>query len=556
MLDPRDPRVPVRDPRYAEQYLASGAWSPRTTVQRFRQVCALFPGNDAVAAPDGSLTYRELDELTDRIAAGLIGLGLRAGAPVVVQIANSTESVVAFYALLKCGAVPVAALPAHRAHEIRALTAAVGAVGHLVDSGVSQGVLLDVARENAAGHSSLTHLLTVGPAPSDFTRLSLLGQDVSADGARAEVDAVQSRIRHEDVAVFQLSGGTTGTPKLIPRVHAEYWNNAVANSRALGRTPASRIAHVLPLLHNAGVINALFGAHVVGGCFVPLPFGTAPDTLRLLVDHRVNDMMIATPMTAWLDESLWDEFAALLDVLVFSGSKLPQDLFDACTERGIWMGQTWGMAEGPYTSTRRVDPPELRATTVGTPVHGGSDEMLVVDPVTHVPLPVGETGMLVFRGPSTVTGYFDAPQHDRTAFTADGLLLTGDLARITERDGLRYISIEGRVKDVISRGGEKVSTEEVEKLLLQHPSVHEAAVVAMPDQRLGERACAYVVAGPGHEPPTLEDVRRHFAGLGVAKYKWPERIEAVPALPRTATYKVDKVRLRARAAEHVAGRDD
>lgn len=546
-----DTRVPIRDRERAEQYLASGSWSRSTTIQRLREACSLHASRDAVAGPDGTLSYRELDERTDQIAAGLVTLGLPIGAPVVVQVSNSAESVLAFYALLKCGAVPVAALPAHRAHEIHTITAAVGAAAHLIDSEVSNGALLEVARTNAATHSSLTHLLTVGPAPEGFVRVSDLGRDVAAERARAQVDDIQERIHHEDVAVFQLSGGTTGIPKLIPRIHAEYWNNAVVNSRVLGRTPDSRIGHVLPLLHNAGVINALFGAHAVGGCFVAVPFGKAPDTLRLLVEHRVSDMMIGGPMASWLEEDLWPELASSLTMLIFSGSKLPQDLFDACTAQGIWMGQTWGMAEGPYTSTRRVDPPEIRSTTVGSPVYGPDDEMLIVDPATHAPLPVGETGMLVFRGPSTLAGYFDAPEHDGVAFTADGLLLTGDLARILERDGVHHLSIEGRIKDVISRGGEKFSTEEVEKLLLQHPSIHEAAVVAMPDERLGERACAYVVPTAGATPPSLTDVQEHFERLGVAKYKWPERLEFLASLPRTATYKVDKVLLRRLVAEQV-----
>ncbi|BCJ50381.1 2,3-dihydroxybenzoate-AMP ligase [Actinoplanes sp. NBRC 14428] len=555
MPDWLDTRTPIHDRRRAERYLAGGSWSDRTTVERLREVCARHAGRDAVAGPDGSLTYRELDERTDRIAAGLIALGLPRGAPVVVQIGNSTESVLAFYALLKCGAVPVAALPAHRAHEIGPISAAVGAVAHLVDAEASKGALIPLARDNAAGNPAPVHLLTVGPAPAGFTRVSELGADVPADRARAQVDAVQDRIHHEDVAVFQLSGGTTGTPKLIPRLHAEYWNNAVANSRALGRTPASRIGHVLPLLHNAGVINALFGAHVVGGCFVAVPFGRAAETMRLLIEHRVNDMMIGGPMASWLDEDPWDELASALEVVIFSGSKLPRSLFDACTARGIWMGQTWGMAEGPYTSTRRTDPPGVRSATVGSPVYGADDEMLIVDPVTHVPLPAGETGMLVFRGPSTLAGYFDAPGHNRAAFTAEGLLLTGDLARLVERDGGRHLSIEGRLKDVISRGGEKFSTEEVEKLLLQHPSIAEAAVVAMPDERLGERACAYLVPAEGLTAPSLTDVQKHFEGLGVAKYKWPERLELLPALPRTATYKVNKVLLRTLAAELGTARD-
>jgi 2,3-dihydroxybenzoate-AMP ligase len=178
--------------------------------------------------------------------------------------------------------------------------------------------------------------------------------------------------------------------------------------------------------------------------------------------------------------------------------------------------------------------------------------MLVLDPVTNAPMPEGELGMLAYRGPSTLAGYYDSPEHNAVAFTSDGYLLTGDLARLVYDRELPYIVIEGRIKDVISRGGEKISTEEVERLLRQHPSVVDAAVVAMPDARLGERACAYLTIRDGVAALDLADVQQHFAGLGVAKFKWPERLQVVDALPRTATHKIDKQLLRSDIADRLA----
>lgn len=547
----RDGRVPSHDRLLAAKYLASGSWSEQTTVARFRAVVSRHEDREAVVGPDASLTYGELDERTDRVAAWLVNTGFPAGAAVIVQAGNSAESVVAFYALLKAGAVPVAALAAHRSHEIGHISEITQAQGHLVDSAIGGGVLVDLARDNSVRHPSVQTLLTVGPAPDGFVRLLDAGADTPLDEARATVDAVQERLHHEDVAVYQLSGGTTGTPKVIPRLHAEYWNNARLNSQALQRTAQSRVAHVLPILHNAGVVNALIGAHSVGGCVIALPFRGAAETLQALIDTGANDMMLGGPMTDWFGHPLWERLAENLKVVIFSGSKLPQSVIEDCAARDIWLGQTWGMAEGPYTSTPVTAPAPLRGESVGTPVYGLDDEMLVVDVATHEPLAGGETGMLVYRGPSTLAGYFDAAEHNRAAFTRTGLLLTGDLARIIEHEGASYLSIEGRIKDVISRGGEKFSTEEVEKLLLKHPSIVQAAVVAMPDPRLGERACAYLVAADGSERPSLVDVQTHFARLGVAKFKWPERLEFLETLPRTATYKIDKLGLRALIAERV-----
>jgi 2,3-dihydroxybenzoate-AMP ligase len=161
-------------------------------------------------------------------------------------------------------------------------------------------------------------------------------------------------------------------------------------------------------------------------------------------------------------------------------------------------------------------------------------------------LPDGITGELCTRGPYTIPGYLDAAQHNATAFTSDGFYRTGDLASVLTFDGRRYLSIDGRLKDVISRGGEKVNAEEVEGLLIRHPAITEAAVVAMPDARLGERACAFVVTRD--ESITLDDIREHLATLGVAKFKWPERLELVAWLPRSNVGKVDKRSLRERAA--------
>jgi 2,3-dihydroxybenzoate-AMP ligase len=553
-----DIRVPRHDEGRAARYLQSGSWSHETTVARFRVVVRKHGEGDAVVGVDGSMTYRELDARSDQVAAWLIHAGLPAGVPVVVQAGNSVESVLAFYSLLKAGAVPVAALAAHRSHEIGHITQMVQAAAHLIDTGVSDGVLVGVAEDNAVKHRSVQHLLAVGDAPAGFVRLMNAGHDVPPSEARSRVDAVQESIRHDHVAVYQLSGGTTGTPKVIPRLHAEYWNNALVNSRALGRSSRSRTAHVLPVLHNAGVINALFGAHSVGGCVVPLPFADAERTLTSLVDAGVTDMMLGGPMEPWFDHPLWDRLADTLEFLIYSGSKPPAALVTRVAGQGIWMGQTWGMAEGPYTSTPSTAPLELRGLSVGTPVFGTDDEMTVVDATTHVPLPDGGTGMLAFRGPSTLAGYFDAPGHNGEAFTADGYLLTGDLARLSEHAGVPYVFLEGRIKDVISRGGEKISTEEVEKLLRQHPAVDEAAVVAMPDARLGERACAYLALADPAAPIDLADVRAHFSALGVAKFKWPERLEILGALPRTPTFKIDKLELRRLVAQRIAsegGRD-
>ena len=183
----------------------------------------------------------------------------------------------------------------------------------------------------------------------------------------------------------------------------------------------------------------------------------------------------------------------------------------------------------------------------GTSLQDIADAMGVTRPALYYyvkskdELPDGEVGELCCRGPYTLRGYLDAPGHNARVFTSDGFYRTGDLAAVHHIEGGRYVAIEGRIKDLINRGGEKISAEEVEQLLLRHPRVRGAAVVAVPDPRLGERACAFLLVEG--DPLTLADVREHFAALQVAKFKWPERVEHLAEIPRTLVGKVDKKRL-------------
>ncbi|MYW90763.1 AMP-binding protein [Amycolatopsis rubida] len=541
-------RFPRHDAALAATYIEAGAWTERTLIQRFRDVARRHPDRSAVIGPDMSFTYAELDVRSDQVATAVLEAGLRPGDAVLLQVDNSAEGVLGFYALLKAGAVPVATLAAHRAHELRHIGGIVGARGHLIDTGVSNGALAALSHEASSYIPALEHRFCVSGEAPGFLRIAELGLSIPAGVARTSVDEVQSRIDPRSVAVFQLSGGTTGTPKVIPRLHAEYWNNGVALARTLGRDERSRVAHVMPFVHNAGVIHALFGAHAVGGCFVAMPFGPPEESLEFLIEQGVDDMMIAGPMIPWVDHPLWEKLAATLRKVAFSGTKLPSRIYDRCTSLGQWIGQNWGMAEGPYMTTGLDAPEAARRDTIGN-ANDSLDSFRVVDTATGEDLPDGEAGLLLYRGPCTLAGYVDAPEHNAVTFRDGGYLDTGDLARVVVHGGVRYVVFEGRVKDLISRGGEKINAEEIEELLLRHPRVLEAAVVAMPDERLGERACACVALGEPGSTLTLAEVKEHFEKLGVAKFKWPERLELVLALPRTNTLKIDKVRLRAALAE-------
>ncbi|MGY1717241.1 (2,3-dihydroxybenzoyl)adenylate synthase [Geodermatophilus nigrescens] len=527
------------------RYREAGLWGDRTLVQEFQRVAAAHPQVVALVTDAGTLTYAELDARTDLIACGLGELGLRPGDPVVFQVTNRQETVLAWYATLKAGLLPVCALAHHRGHEISQISRLVGAVGHLVEAGTRGFDLVAFGREQAQDHPTLRHLLTVGAAADAGTvRLEDLGRDADPTVARARVDAVQAGIGPDDVAVLQLSGGTTGVPKVIPRLHAEYWYNALAYASAWGWNASSRVAHLIPVVHNAGIVCGLHGPHSVGGTLVL----ASPDldrALPLMAAAGVTDVLFGHGHYGVIDHPGLAAVVPTLRTVVLSGAKVSAELFDRFEALGLWTGQLFGMGEGMFAVTFPGAPRRARNETVGTPL-SPLDEVRVLRPDSEDEVPPGEVGELCARGPYTIRGYLAAPEHDARAFTGDGFYRTGDLARLVDIDGGRYLAVEGRIKDVINRGGEKVNAEEVEQLLVRHPAVAAAAVVAVPDERLGERACAVLVADG--DPVDLAELRRHLEALGVAKYKWPERLEWRTELPRTQVGKLDKKRLRAEVA--------
>ncbi|GAC66856.1 (2,3-dihydroxybenzoyl)adenylate synthase [Gordonia soli] len=532
----------------AQRYRRSGVWTDRPLADRLQESVERFADRRAVVTDVASITYAELGVRTDQIAAGLLDLGLTPGDPVLFQSTNRMETVLAWYGCIKAGLVPVATLAAHRGHEIGHISRAVGAVGHVVEAGLSFD-LVDFARDQSAGHPTLRAIFTIGATPTGedapggvIAAIETLGADIAPASARERVVAVQAAIDPMDVVAFQLSGGTTGVPKVIPRLHVEYWDNALLYARRLQWDPETRVAHLIPIIHNAGISCGLHAAHSVGACLVLATADVGP-AFRLMERERATDVLIGHGHYQAVAGPEFDRVAPHLRTIVLSGAKVSPELFARACGEHRWVGQLFGMSEGLFTVSPRSAPRGARLMTVGTPV-AGDDEIRILDPGTESELADGSVGELCCRGPYTIRGYFDATEHNRSAFTSDGFYRTGDLAAMVDIDGVRYLSIEGRIKDLINRGGEKINAEEVEQLLVSHPGVANAAVVAMPDPRLGERTCAYLVSVDG-TPLTMAQVQSHLDALGVAKFKWPERLEWLPALPQTNVGKIDKKRLRA-----------
>lgn len=523
----------------AGRYRAEGYWGTLTIGDELRAAAAAHPHIEAVVTDQRRLTYAELDARTDAIAQRLVSLGLQAGDPVILQVGNTAETVEAFYALIKMGAIPVCSLIPFGHHEIDAIAAMTGARAHLVQADVPGRDLVAFAREVRAAVPGLELILTIRGAADGAERID----EVPARGRARPDFAVHDA---DAIAVMQLSGGTTGTPKVIPRLHAEYWYNALATARRFGYAAGDRLAHFLPVVHNAGVHAALFAAHSVGATLVLGATWSPPDVLAVLARERVTHLATMTTLISSVcDDPGFEAAAAGLKRLSLAMPAVPGDLFDHLTAKGVSVCQFFGMSEGFVCSVPTDAPVSMRRETVGYPL-SPADEFQVLDPDTGVEVPAGAVGELCVRGPYTLRGYHHAAEHNTRAFTADGFLRTGDLVSVVEIDGRACLRLAGRHKDLISRGGEKINAAEIEELLVQMPGVGAAALVAMPDPRLGERPCAFLVTEPGAGPkgPSLAEVRDFMQARGVAKYKWPERLEAIGELPVTAVGKVSKAALR------------
>jgi len=536
-------------PEFAARYRERGYWEDRSLASQFDEAFARHADRIAFVAGDERATYRTLAERVERLARHLLGLGLRPLDTVVMQLPNVPDFLYLYFALQKVGAIPLMALPPHRYHEISHFVGLTGAVGLAVPERIGDYDFLAMARRLQAEYPTLRHVfLHADQAPAGCHSLAgLLAQEPSVP---AEALA-QVAIDPTDPAVFQLSGGTTGVPKIIPRTHNDYVYNSKASGAVIDIRPDDALLVVLPIAHNFPLASAGIQAFLLEGARLVLSTSTrAADAFALVERERITHLeLVPALLIRYLDDpALKDYDLSSVRVINTGGQKLQpevkrraEQLIPSCKVQEVF-----GMAEGLLNYVRLDDPDEVRWETVGRPVCPDDEIRLVDDQGRDVP--DGEVGELWTRGPYTLRGYFRAPEHNARAFTPDGFYMTGDLMR--RHPSGNYV-VEGRKKDLINRGGEKISAEEVENLLLAHPAVLNVACVPMPDPVLGERMCAFVIPRPG-QSLALPEMQRFLEEKELAKYKWPERIELVPEFPLSPFGKVSKQDLSARIAATLA----
>jgi 2,3-dihydroxybenzoate-AMP ligase len=544
----------------AAHYRQRGYWSGRTLGDLLRDWGQRYAGRTALVQ-DERISYAELDRRADRMAAGFHARGIAPGDRVVVQLPNVPEFVVVCFALFRAGARPVFSLASHRANEIRHLCQLSGAVGYVLPGRHRGFDHVELGRRMLAETPTLRTLFVHGGEPADLSGPQSSGPQSSGGQSSGglvvplhEVDAEPTPLPASDpasVAFYLLSGGTTALPKLIPRTHDDYAYQIRAAAEAISLTGDDVYLAALPVEFNftwgcPGVLGTLR----VGGTAVLARDPSPDDCLETVERERVTvTSVVPSVAQLWLEAAEWTEAdLSSLRLLQVGGAKLQPELAERIAPAfGCTLQQVFGMAEGLVAVTRPDDPPQTVLRTQGRPISPG-DELRIVDE-KGAEVPQGGIGELITRGPYTLRGYYRAGEHNRRAFTDEGFYRSGDLARLT-RDG--NLVIEGRIKDVVIRGGDKVSAGEVEEHLAAHPRVARAAVVAAPDEFLGERIYAYLVADG--EPPTLSELKHALNANGLAEYKLPDQVEFVQDFPLTGLGKVDKKVLAAAARDPSATR--
>jgi 2,3-dihydroxybenzoate-AMP ligase len=526
---------------FAERYVRDGIWRRETIPQAIAKAAQEHPDSIAVGDSTRSLSYSQLVAKAGSIAALLARNGLKPRDRIVIQLPNCIEFATLTLACLDIGAIPVMALPAFRKAELEYLVS------------FSEAKAIAIAPEyRGFDHAALARDLNTRLILSTTPAAGCVSIHEPAGSSRP---IGSSKGNPFDVALFLLSGGTTGAPKLIPRTHADYLHNARESAAATGLTSESRILIALPAEHNFPLAcPGLLGALLTGAHAVFTQSSKAADLANTIERERITHLPCVPALAIALLDLPQSSRTSLssLRVIMVGGQRLQEPTARALKRAfpHVIVQQVFGMAEGLLCYTPLDAPEGVAFTTQGRPL-SRTDEIRIVNS-DGADVATDEVGELWCRGPYTIRGYFRAPDRNQEAFTPDGFYRTGDLVRL---DPSGNLIVEGRIKDLINRGGEKINAEEIEAHLIAHHAVSAAAVVAMPDAILGEKACAYLSLRDG-ETLELSAMRECLAARGVAQFKWPERIEIVSELPLTNVGKIKKAELRRDIAEKLAAERD
>lgn len=539
---------------FVKKYTEKGYWVNKSLGEEFDEFVNKYSVRVALACQGEYVTYRELGERVNRLALHFVDIGLKTYDRAIFQLPNELEFVYCYWACTKIGVIPISALPPHQDAEISFFSRFTKARAHFIPSAFRKFSHQELSRKIRKKEPTLEFTFVSGDGVDHgFISITELLNDKIEE--RIPVDSLKEyRPDPMEPAIFQLSGGTTGVPKIIPRTHNDYSLNFKRAAEITNVSKDSVIGIAIPVNHNfalscPGVLGILYN----GGKVVLIPSTRTDDVLAAIQKERITIM--PTPpalLIRWMEaEELSKYDISSLDVVLAGGSRLNPEVAKKIKPiLGCDYHQNLGMAEGMLFWSRRGDSEDILLNTQGAPMVA-DDELRVVDQ-GEKEVPFGEPGELLVRGPYTIRGYYNSTEYNKKAFTKDGFYRTGDVVRLYKD---RYVSVEGRIKDTINRGGEKISAEEVENHILAHPKVENCAYVAMPDPVLEEKGCAFVKT-KAHQKLSFDELiaflqeERH-----IAVFKLPERLELCQEFPMTKIGKIDKKELRRKITEKLEEED-
>ncbi len=518
-------------------YRQQGLWGDASLADYWQQTARAMPDKIAVVDNHGaSYNYSALDHAASCLANWMLAKGIESGDRIAFQLPGWCEFTVIYLACLKIGAVSVPLLPSWREAELVWVLNKCQAKMFFAPTLFKQTRPVDLILPLQNQLPQLQQIVGVDKLAPATSSLSL--SQIIADNTPLTT-AITTH--GDELAAVLFTSGTEGLPKGVMLTH----NNILASERAycarLNLTWQDVFMMPAPLGHATGFLHGVTAPFLIGARSVLLDIFTPDACLALLDQQRCTCMLGATPFVYDLLNVLEKQPADLSALRFFlcGGTTIPKKVARECQQLGIKLLSVYGSTESsPHAVVNLDDPLSRFMHTDGYAAAGV--EIKVVDDARKT-LPPGCEGEEASRGPNVFMGYFDEPELTARALDEEGWYYSGDLCRMDEAG---YIKITGRKKDIIVRGGENISSREVEDILLQHPKIHDACVVAMPDERLGERSCAYVVLKAPHHSLSLEEVVAFFSRKRVAKYKYPEHIVVIEKLPRTASGKIQKFLLR------------
>jgi 2,3-dihydroxybenzoate-AMP ligase len=521
---------------FVQRYRANGYWQDKSLAQEFDAVYKRFADRVLLVDGDHAFTYADIDRITTNLALNLLSIGLKPLDRVVPVLPNVHEFVLLYLALQKIGGIPIAALVTHRFAEINQfvnLSGATTCVYPETSGDFSFSPIIDrVQQENPA---MKIRIVLGHPKDGEHSLRDLIDKPATLPMSAL----AQIQIDPMDPCIFQLSGGTTGIPKLIPRTNNDYAYNSKVAAEVCDLDAESVLLLVLPIAHNLPLACPGIQGYMFKGAKVVLHHNTRPaDMFALIQKHKVTHLKVVPALLIRLinDPSVTEHDLSSLKIIQSGGQRMQPEVRAKTRQLipGVFVQENFGMSEGTLMFVRSSDPEVVKLETCGRPVCADDEVKLLDEDDNEVAM--GEVGELTVRGPYTLRGYFGVPEYNAKQFTSDGFYRSGDLMRMHPSGN--YV-VEGRKKDLINRGGEKISAEEVENLILMHPAVQNVACVPMPDDNMGEKMCAYVILRGG-QSLEFKELIAFLLTKEIAKFKLPERLEKLNDFPVSTFGKVSK----------------